>query len=205
MFWDIFWTSWEDVGRIVVTAVVGYLVLVALIRFVGKRTTSRMNNFDWIITVSVGSIFASMVILKSVSMVNGLLAVTLLLGFQFLVTFSTSHWEWARRFFLSKPHILYCHGTFRHAAMRRERVSEAEIIAAVRQSGAGSLDNTAAVVLESDAKLSVVRKGENEDFETIEPVEGFAEDESCVDDYDPGIGNTGPREREQKNAAEHHA
>lgn len=173
MWWSIWWTSWSDVGRIAVSAVVGYAVLVATIRLFGKRTTSRMNNFDWIITVSVGSIFASMVILKNTSMVNGLIAIVILLGLQFTLTFCTSHWEWARKIFLSPPRLLYFDGDFCRDAMRQERVSETEIISAIRESGAGSLDETLAVVLESDAALSVVKEGETGNLETVEPVRGY--------------------------------
>lgn len=173
MLWDIFWTSVHDVGRIAITAVVGYAVLVFYIRIFGKRTTSRMNNFDWIVTVSVGSIFASMVILESVSMVNGLVAIGLLLCLQFALTFTTSRWAWARTLFLSPPRLLYFDGKFKRDAMRSERVSEAEMISAIRESGAGSLEETLAVVLESDADLSVVKEGETGNLETVEPVQGY--------------------------------
>lgn len=40
-------------------------------------------------------------------------------------------------------------------AMRAQRVTEAEIHAAIRQSGHHSLDETRAVVLETDGSLSV--------------------------------------------------
>lgn len=123
MLFDVFWTSWSDVGRIALSAILGYAVLVCCIRIFGKRTTSRMNNFDWIVTVAVGSIFASMVILENTSMMNGLLAIVLLLLLQYAVTFATSHWAWARKLFLSSQRLLYYDGEFKYDAMKAERVS----------------------------------------------------------------------------------
>ena len=163
-------TSWSDVGRIVITALVGYLVLLFYIRFYGKRVTSRMNNFDWIITVAVGSVFASMVVLKNVSMVNGLIALGLLLTLQFVLTYATSRWSWARSIILSSPRLLYYDDRFDHATMRAERVAKTEIMSAIRESGAGSLDEVLAVTLESDAELSVVKKSESDRLEALEPL-----------------------------------
>lgn len=117
-----------------------------------------MNNFDWIVTVAVGSLFASMVVLKDVSFAEGALSIGLLLALQFGVTLATSRWEWARTAVLAPPSLLYFRGRFLSDAMRKERVSRDEILAAVRESGASSIDQVGAVVLESDADLSVLQE-----------------------------------------------
>ena len=157
MLLDIFWTSGEAIGRIAITAVVGYALLVACIRGFGTRTTSRMNNFDWIVTVAVGSTFASTVVLKSVSVADGLTAIVTLLCLQFAMTYATSHWQWARSLLIAPSRVLYRDNTYNEAEMLRARVSHDEIEAAVRNSGSGSLDDVLAVVLESDAQLAVVK------------------------------------------------
>ena len=161
-FWGaIFWTSWDDVGRILVTGLLGYLLLVVLIRVLGKRTTSRMNNFDWIVTVSIGSVFASMIVLRSVSMVNGFIAIASLLDLQYGVTYLTSRYAWARWVFLSSPRLLAHDGELDETALVRERVSRVELDSALRESGVVSLDETYAVVLESDAQNLLVRRGDH--------------------------------------------
>ena len=159
--WSVFWTSWYDVIRIGVTAVLGYVLLVAAVRLFGKRTTSRMNNFDWIVTVAAGGIFASMVVLERVTLVHGGLAVGILFGGQFLLTTLTSRYGWARRVFLAPPTILF-DGDYQRDVMRRERVSEAEIRSSMRESGRRQPEDVGAVVLESDAKLSVLDRGDGE-------------------------------------------
>jgi uncharacterized membrane protein YcaP (DUF421 family) len=42
--------------------------------------------------------------------------------------------------------------------MRDERVSETEILAAIRSAGEAQLDKIGAVVLETDARLSIAKK-----------------------------------------------
>lgn len=57
----------DDIVRLLITAPVVYLLIIFYIRILGKRSTSQLNNFDWIVTVSVGSIVTSTVIIKDIS------------------------------------------------------------------------------------------------------------------------------------------
>jgi len=148
--------SWDSLYKIAISTVFGYFMLILFVRTVGKRSTSKMNNFDWIVTVAVGSVLASMAVLKDVTVADGLLAMALLLGLQYVLTISTSRWEWARRLFLATPTVLYAKGEFKDAAMRKQRVSRDEILQAVRERGVGSLDDVRMVTLEADAELSIV-------------------------------------------------
>lgn len=67
--------------------------------------------------------------------------------------------------------LLYC-GEFLPAALRRARVTEDEIRAAVRSAGVDSLDKVHAVVLETDGSFSVVRSGEGGNGSSLVGVDG---------------------------------
>ncbi|QDU59425.1 hypothetical protein Pan216_02530 [Planctomycetes bacterium Pan216] len=167
--------SWDSLYKIAVSALVGYLILIVYVRLAGKRSTSKMNNFDWMVTVAVGSVFASMAILKDVTVADGALAMALLLGFQYLLTTATSHWEWARGLFLATPSILYANEQFDDAEMRKQRVCRGEIISAIRERGIGSLREVAVVTLEPDAEMSVVIKGKDGELDTVDSLPGYEE------------------------------
>ncbi|MGI8643317.1 MAG: DUF421 domain-containing protein, partial [Thermomicrobiales bacterium] len=47
----MFFDTWMDLVRIVTVGTSSYLALVALLRVSGKRTLSKMNAFDFIVTV----------------------------------------------------------------------------------------------------------------------------------------------------------
>jgi uncharacterized membrane protein YcaP (DUF421 family) len=57
----------------------------------------------------------------------------------------------------SEPTLLLYQGRFLDDAMRQERMTREEISAALRGSGVSKPENVAAVVLESDGSVSVVR------------------------------------------------
>ena len=56
----------------------------------------------------------------------------------------------------SEPSLLFHDGDFLASAMKRERVTQEEVLAAVRQQGKPSLDQIGAVVLETDGIFSIL-------------------------------------------------
>jgi uncharacterized membrane protein YcaP (DUF421 family) len=157
----IFFDDWISILRVGVTAPVVYVAVVLFIRLFGKRSTSQMNNFDWIVTVAAGSIVGSVVLLKDVAIIEGLEAIVLLLGLQYLVTKLSVTVPGFSQIIRSSPKLLFFQGNFLEKAMKDERVTHSEILSAMREAGHDNQEGVAAVVLESDAKLSVIpRKGE---------------------------------------------
>jgi uncharacterized membrane protein YcaP (DUF421 family) len=153
---EIFFTGWAGPLRVIVTAPLVYGAVVASIRATGKRATSQMNNFDWIVTVAIGSIVGSCIVLPTVPVVDALVAVAVLFGMQFGVTWLTTRSELVEHVVKARPTLVLERGRYVVEAMRRERLSVEEVRAAIRRAGFTSEHEVGAVILESDAELSVV-------------------------------------------------
>ena len=138
--------------------VLAYVGLVLFLRLSGKRTLSKLNAFDLVVTVALGSILATTLLNKDVALAEGLVAFASLIGLQYLVTWSSVRWGWVRRGVRSEPALLVRDGRPVAAALRRERVTEAEALSAVRDSGGRTLAEAEVVVLESDGSLTAILK-----------------------------------------------
>ncbi|PAP76357.1 DUF421 domain-containing protein [Rubrivirga marina] len=164
-----FFSGWDAVARVAVCAPVVYALVIAAVRVSGKRATSQMNNFDWIVTVAIGSIVGSAVVLESVPLASALVAIGMLLGLQFAVTASSARWAGVRRAVQAAPTVLLYRGAFQDAALRTERVTRQEVMAAIREAGLPGPDAVHAVVLETDASMSVLPASEDgADFACLE-------------------------------------
>jgi len=152
----MFFDNWYSLLRILIVGAASYVVLIVYIRLFGKRTLSKMNAFDLVVTVALGSTLATVIISKDVKLVEGLLALLLLCTLQFVAAFASVRWRAAERLIKSEPRLLAHRGRLLTAAMRRERVTRDEVVAAVRAQGIANLARVEAVVLESDGSLSVV-------------------------------------------------
>ncbi len=153
---SLFFDGWDNLERVLIATPVLYIAVIAFVRLTGKRTTSQMNNFDWIVTVAIGSIIASPVLLKDVSISEGLLAIGLLFGLQWFITSLIIRSELVCTIVRASPSVLVLRGVYQRDAMKQSRVTESEIMSAIRENGYASLDDIGLVVLESDAKLSVL-------------------------------------------------
>lgn len=149
-------SNWADMGRIVVVGALAYAALLVFLRLSGKRTLAKLNAFDFVITVALGSTLSSVLLDKSVSLAEGVLAFALLILLQYGLSWSTVRWRPFERAVTSEPVLVVHRGEFLFQTMRDERVMEADVRAAIRASGKGDIRNVLAVVLENDGSLSVI-------------------------------------------------
>lgn len=150
--------SWDSIFRILVHGILGYVTLVLFLRVSGSRTLSKMNAFDFVVTIALGSTFATLVLDTSIPFANGVLALALLIGLQWVVSSVYVRSERFESLVKTTPQLIYWRGDFEHRAMRRERVSESEILAAMRANDASAPERIA-VVLETDGTLTVMELG----------------------------------------------
>ena len=152
----MFFDGSTDLIRVLIVGSLAYIGLVAFLRVSGKRTLAKMNAFDLVVTVALGSILATVLLNSDVSLSEGLLAFVLLCSLQYAVAWLSVRSRGFREFIKSEPALLLRNGEYLRGAMRRERVTEDEIRAAVRSAGHSDPSQVAAVVLETDGSFSVV-------------------------------------------------
>ncbi|MEJ5979526.1 YetF domain-containing protein [Novosphingobium sp. PS1R-30] len=150
--------TWQGLVRVIVMAVISYPALILILRLSGKRTLAKMNAFDLVVTVGLGSTLATVILTKDVALVEGLLTFALLALLQLAVALSARRYKLISRLVKSNPRILFRDGQFIEQALRDERVVRGEIEAAVRGAGIGDLAAVAAVVLETDGSFSVISR-----------------------------------------------
>ena len=164
----------SDLVRVLISAPIMYLTIVLAIRLSGKRATSQMNNFDWIVTVAIGSLVGSGIVLKGVTVLESVAAIITLLALQWVLTKSVLHSKLLSKLVKAEPVVLLDSGVFDEKAMRRERVTKREVMSAIRQHGLVDPDQVRWVILETNAAFSVVPKGANQDhIRALEDVDGI--------------------------------
>ena len=150
--------SWDVLLRTLIVGCISYATLIFFLRVAGKRTLARMNAFDMVVTVSLGSTLASVIVSNDVVLAQGALALALLIGLQYLISWSSVRVDWVRRLVTGEPTLLVWDGHFRSDALRTTRINRDDIFAAIRSKGIGSMCKVRAVVLETDGSFSVIAK-----------------------------------------------
>lgn len=148
--------SWENIFRVVVVGILAYAGLVLMLRISGNRTLSKMNSFDLVVTVAFGSTLSTILVNKDVSLALGLAALALLVVLQLVITWCSVRSSFINDIIKTSPTVLVLDGLLRRDALKRVRVTEDEVLAAIRQQGQGALEDIDAVILETDGSLSVI-------------------------------------------------
>jgi len=154
----MFFDSGTVLVRTLIVGSLAYLALVILLRLSGKRTLSKWNAFDLVVTVAFGSTLATALLSKDTSLAQGVVAFGLLVGLEWTITRLSVRYGAVRRWVKAEPRLLLLRGQVRHAALREERVTEGELHAAVRAKGITALEDIEAVVLETDGTFSVLEQ-----------------------------------------------
>ena len=152
---EMFFQDWQGLVRTGVVGVLAYLALVLFLRISGKRTLAKLNAFDLVVTVALGSTLSAILLQESIALAEGALALALLIFMQYAVTFVSVRSPLLAKAVRSEPALLARAGEFCEGVMKRERVTPDEALSAIRSAGGRDLADVAFLVLESDGTISV--------------------------------------------------
>ena len=162
--------SWSDIWRVLAVGTAAYVTLVVVLRLSGKRTLAKLNAFDLVVTIALGSTLATILLSSDVSWSEGAAALALLALLQLVVAWTSARLPKGRSVINARPTLVLRDGKPLHDVLREQRMTLGELRQGVRASGSGSLAELAAVVLESDGSLSVVSRSKLGDGSALEGV-----------------------------------
>lgn len=150
--------GWAGIGRVLIVGSLAYVALVVLLRISGKRTLTKLNAFDLVVTVALGSTLATVLLSKSVALAEGVTAMALLIALQFVITWLSVRSPRFQALIKAEPTLLVHRGDWVPGAMQAQRITREEVLAALRAEGHSRVEDIDAVVLETDGSISVLSK-----------------------------------------------
>jgi uncharacterized membrane protein YcaP (DUF421 family) len=144
--------------EIVVRATVIFFFLWLVTRVVGRSTLGELSTFELLLFVTMGDLVQQAVTQQDYSVTSGILAVS---TFALLtVGLSYAKWRWprTRQVIHGVPLVVVSDGEPVPAAMRAERVTLDDLMAAAREQGIERFADIRLAVLEADGKISFFRR-----------------------------------------------
>ena len=157
----------------IITGIIAYIAIIFMMRISGKRTLAKWNSFDFVVTIAFGSILASILISTKDAFGQGILAFALLVLFQYVITWISVRSSIIQKLIKSEPSLLLYRGEMQHDTMKKERIAEGEILAALRTSGVSAVEDADAVVLETDGSFSVIKNIDDSSASALKDIRDF--------------------------------
>ncbi len=143
---------WEFVLR----AVAIYVLVMLLVRLSGKRAVGQFTPFDLVLLILLGNAVQNGLNGGDNSLVGaGILAVCLI-ALNYGVAFVAARSPGARKLIEGEPVILARDGKVFRQVLRRELVSNADFLEAMRETGCSEIERIRVATLETNGRISIL-------------------------------------------------
>jgi uncharacterized membrane protein YcaP (DUF421 family) len=147
-----------SVGERAVRAIVVYAFLLVIIKLFGRRELGQLTAFDLIVLLTLSNILQNAMIGNDNSVTGGAVGATVLLAANYVVAYVVYRSRRAERLVEGEPRILIMDGRVQPDALRRELLTEQDVLSAIRRQGYGSFEDVRLVVAEPNGLISVIPK-----------------------------------------------
>ena len=132
-----------------------YLILVAVIRLMGKRQLGQMEPTEFVVTMLVANLAAIPMQDGGIPLLSGLVPILTVLGVEMLLSFLALRWMPMRQLLCGKPVILIDNGRILQDNLRRTSITMDELIGHLREKNVLSIQQVQYAILETDGNFSV--------------------------------------------------
>jgi len=138
--------------------VIVYVFLVVSLRLAGKRELAQLNPFDLVVLLTLSNTVQNAIIGDDTSVTGGVVGAATLLGINYLVVRFFFRHQVLEELLEGDPDVLVEDGRVNEERLAQELITRAELEAAARKQGFGSLDEVARAILDPGGTLSFVAK-----------------------------------------------
>lgn len=146
--------------HIVVRAGVIYFGLFLLIRMIGKRQLGELSPFDFIFLLLISEAVSPALNAGDTSLAAAGLGILTMVVLNYGIVVATARFRRIEQLLEGRPQFLVRQGKVDYAAMRRENISNNDLLAALRENGCMRPKQAEWVVLETSGDISVKKRGD---------------------------------------------
>lgn len=134
-----------------------YFALLLIFRLTGRRSIGDITTFDFLLLLVISEALSSALLAGDHSITAALIACITLVGLDVALTLAKRFWPGLDHVLDDEPVVLFLDGKPQEERLRKERVTENDILEAARQAhGIDSLDDVRCAVLERRGRISVM-------------------------------------------------
>ena len=145
-----------DILKIIVLSISSFFVLFILTKLMGNREMAQLSMFDYIISITIGSIAAEMSTALDDNFIEPLIAMVVYAIGAIIFSFLALHSIKARRFISGTSLILYDNGKIFSKNLKKSKMDINEFLMQCRTNGYFNLSDIQTAILESNGKLSFI-------------------------------------------------
>jgi len=145
---------------IVVRTLILYILVVIIMRIMGKRQIGQLQPFELVIAIMISELAAVPMQDKRIPLINGIIPILTLLFAQITFSFIGLKSTRARAIICGRPSILIQNGKINEAELRKEMYSVNDLLEQLRIKNIYNIADVEFALLETNGQLSVIPKSQ---------------------------------------------
>lgn len=149
--------DWQELAMTAARGVLVYVVMLIVIRLLGKRTVGNFSAFDLLVALMLGEVVDE-IIYGDVTIAQGMVAILVIALCKYLTAWLTSRNHGLNRLLEGTPTEIVRNGEFVREGLRSEAMNELEVLAALRLNDVSDMREVKSAIMEVDGQVSVIRE-----------------------------------------------
>ena len=154
--WSWITTTGTSIAMVVLSALGIYIALIVFTRLAGLRSFSKLSSFDFAITVAIGTVLASTILLPDPPLLQAIIGLATLYGIKLVVSILRRRYAPISRLVDNTPVLLMAGKEVLHDNMQREQMTMDDLRAKLREANVIHPGQIRAVVMETTGDVSVL-------------------------------------------------
>lgn len=161
-FWQEFWRGDANlaISGYILRALVAYLFLFGIIKFLGQRTMSNLQAQDFLFAIVIGDVVGGPLVNGNESLAGPFTVALSLTAIHYGLTLLILKSVRIRRFVDEEPIILVSHGKILRNMMKKSKVTLDMLLMSARMKNVTRMSDVQLAILEPNGEISIITKAE---------------------------------------------
>ena len=145
-----------------IISVIRTIVIILAIRIMGKRQIGELQTSELVVTLLISDIAAIPMQNTEQSLLSGIVPILILIVCEIIISFLMLKRAGFRRIICGKPIVIISDGKINQSEMHQLRMSTEDLSEELRQQGIFNIEDVGFAIVETNGKLSVLKKPEKD-------------------------------------------
>jgi uncharacterized membrane protein YcaP (DUF421 family) len=150
----------NPIYELVIRGIVIYFALMIAFRLIGKHEFGQMSPFDLILLLIISESISCALNVNDNSLTAGLIVMSTLIVLNYLMSEAQFRSKTLKRILSGEAEVLIRDGEPEQRLMKKERITEDDIVSSLREKGIDGMDRVRLGYLEDDGKISALLRDE---------------------------------------------
>ena len=149
--------DWQELGMTAARGLLVYVLMLVVIRILGKRTVGNFTAFDLLVALMLGEVVDE-IIYGDVSIAQGVVAILVIAAAKYVTSWISYFDHGLNKILEGEPSEIVRNGEIVRKGLRAELMNEKEVYAALRLQGVSDMREVKVAIMEVDGLVSVIKE-----------------------------------------------